>query len=376
VDGHLVNKLEYIELINFRNHRSFVADLTGGFTVITGPNGVGKTNILEAISLLSPGRGLKSTHFKEMVNFADQTSWHVTYNIHSGNMGYHVAMHCSLGDSATRRDVLVDGQHVHNIAELANIASLVWFYPQMDQMAITSSSNRRHFFDRIVYSFIAEHAKQLTSYQKLTKERLKLLENNCRDQEWLSMIEKQIADAGCHIAANRNIVCQILQSEINKAESPFPKVGITLTGEVEKAFRNGETHENIKEIFVGYLAQNRKIDAAHHRTYYGPHRCDLNLVYQEKGTCLSICSTGERKAMLISIILAQTKALLKDRGILPILLLDEVFVHLDHCKREFLIGELSHLGAQTFITGIDINQFSNMLAEAKYISLEREETTI
>lgn len=327
-----------LRLSHFRSHLSARLALDGRPVAISGPNGAGKTNILEAVSLLSPGRGLRRAATDEIARRPEGLGWKVAAVLESLHRIHEVETWAAPGEA---RQVTIDGKAAPQVA-LGRIARLVWLVPAMDRLWTEGADGRRRFLDRIAMSFEPGHAEAVLDYEKAMRERNRLLRDQVSDARWFEALEAQMAACGARIVAVRQAAVARLMTAQEGAETAFPAADIALVGP-----EGGETRSDLAEA----LAASRQADLRAGRTLVGPHRDDLAAVYAAKGVAADQCSTGEQKALLLSLVLANARALAEDFGAPPILLLDEVAAHLDADRRAALFDEVCALGAQAWMTG-------------------------
>jgi len=338
-----------LKLAHFRSHRAARIVLDGRPVALYGPNGAGKTNILEAISLLSPGRGLRRTSAVEMARRPGALGWKVA-GVLAGDGGPHEVETWAEAGAAVRR-VRIDGKHATQAA-LGGVARILWLEPSMDRLWMEGAEGRRRYLDRMTLSFIPSHGEAVLSYDKARRERNRLLRDQVDDMAWFSALEGRMAKAGAEVIANRaNALARLAAAQLG-AETAFPTAKLAL------AEPPGAPEIGDEAGLVRALAAGRTRDRAAGRTLSGPHRTDLVAVYGAKGMAARLCSTGEQKALLISLVLANARALAEDLGTPPILLLDEVAAHLDAERRGALYAEIGALGAQAWMTGTDVELFA------------------
>jgi DNA replication and repair protein RecF len=328
---------------------------------IFGPNGAGKTNILEAVSMFSPGRGLRRAHANELIRRPEALGWKLSAVVQSGHQVHELATWAEPGSG---RQVTIDDKAAPQAA-LGRIARMVWLVPAMDRLWIESADGRRRFWDRMVLSFDPSHAEAALSYEKAMRERNRLLKDQVRDAHWYVALERQMAEAGVSLQDNRRAAIDRLSSAQAGAETAFPAAELTLVEETKTPGRADE--------FAALLAENRQRDLYAGRTLVGPHRADLDAVYAAKGVAAKQCSTGEQKALLISLILASARALAEDFGAPPIVLLDEVAAHLDAGRRAALYDEICALGAQAWMTGTGPELFEDLGDRAQHLGITEED---
>lgn len=351
--------LSELRLSHFRSHKAARLQTDGRPVAIYGPNGAGKTNILEAISMLSPGRGLRRASVDEMARAPEKLGWKITATLESLSEVHELATWVE-GDST--RQVQIDGKAAPQLA-LGRLARIVWLVPVMDRLWVEGAGERRRFLDRMVMSFIPSHADATLKYEKSMRERNRLLKDQVRDPSWYGALESQMAEAGGAISANRVEVLERLRAAQDGAQTAFPTADLSLIS--ADALPPEQTADSLREAF----GAGRTRDLAAGRTLTGPHRADLHAVYAAKGVDAKLCSTGEQKALLVSLILANARALAQDFGAPPILLLDEVAAHLDADRRAALYDEICALGAQAWMTGTGAELFDALGDRANYIEV-------
>jgi DNA replication and repair protein RecF len=317
--------------------------------VLFGPNGAGKTNILEALSLLSPGRGLRRALAEDLIRRPEAIGWKISAELTSPEQVHEVELQAEPTQGRTTR---IDGKAVPQTA-LARLLRVLWLIPAMDRLWIEGAEGRRRFLDRTTMSFTPEHADVVLAYEKAMRDRNRLLKDGVRDAHWYAALESQMARFGAEISVNRRAALTTLQAAQDGAEGDFPAGDLSIV-----AADGAVTPEDPEELRAA-LAQSRARDMAAGRTLVGPHRVDLEAIFIRKGVPARQCSTGEQKALLISLILANARALHATTGTAPVLLLDEVAAHLDATRRAALYDEITALGAQAFLTGTDSNLFTD-----------------
>lgn len=315
--------------------------MDGRPVALFGANGAGKTNVLEAVSLLSPGRGLRRAGIEELARRPEGVGWKVSAEV----SGHEVE---TFAEPGAARVVRIDGKAATQIG-LGRIAAVVWLVPAMDRLWIEAAEGRRRFLDRLVLAFLPDHAQAVLDYERTMRERNRLLRDGVTDAHWYLALERAMAEAGAAIDGNR---AEVL-ARLTGAEAEFPRAELTLV-----------TAEPYDDLAVA-LAEGRRRDMGAGRTLAGPHRADLRAVWAEKGMPADQCSTGEQKALLISLVLAHARALAAERGAPPVLLLDEVAAHLDPERRAALYEAICGLGAQAFMTGTEAGLFGDLGARAQ-----------
>ncbi len=354
--------LTKLTLSHFRSHRRTVLDLDARPVAIHGPNGAGKTNLIEAVSLFSPGRGLRRASAAEMARRPESLGWKIT-GLLTGPVGQNEIAFTS--ENGAARSITINDKSASQIA-LGRIARTVWLIPAMDRLWIEGAEGRRRFLDRMTLSFFPDHAQATLDYEKAMRDRNRLLKDQVRDARWYQALEAQMARSGVVLIANRQEALARLQLAQDSAETGFP------TAELDIVQSEGSLPDTEADLLEA-LAESRFRDMAAGRTLVGPHRSDLYGVYAAKGVPASDCSTGEQKALLISLILANARALAEDFGAAPILLLDEVAAHLDASRRAALYAELTALGAQAWMTGTGPELFAELGENAQYLEVTDED---
>lgn len=346
-----------LTLSHFRSHRAARLALDGRPVAISGPNGAGKTNIIEAVSLLSPGRGLRRASADELARKPDAIGWKIRAETAAPLHELE-----TFAKGADSRQVRIDGKPAPQAA-LGRILRILWLVPAMDRLWIESAEGRRRFLDRMTLSFAPDHADAVLAYEKAMRDRNRLLKDMVSDAHWYVALESQMADAATRITANRHHALARIAAAQQGAETAFPAAELALIG---------PEGEDIPEDLAPALAANRRRDMAAGRTLLGPHRADLAARYATKGVPADQCSTGEQKALLISLILANARALAADLGTPPILLLDEVAAHLDQHRRAALYDEICALGAQALMTGTEPGLFDSLGNRAQSFAVVEE----
>ncbi len=343
--------LTRLRLTDYRNYAALDLALDGRHVCLYGANGAGKTNLLEAISQLGPGRGLRSAGLADMTRHDAEAGWTVSGELEDRRIG--VGLDTS-GNTA-KRQVRIDGAPA-NASDLAELIRIVWLTPTMDGVFRGGASERRRFFDRQVMAHVPSHGATSSRYEKAMRERNALLERGFIDPAWADAIEGRMAEAGAEIAANRVRVLRALQDSVNaRPEGHFPKADIALEGDTEITAASTPDLATIAESLADALREGRRRDIAAGRTLSGPHRSDLTVMHRPTGAPAREASTGQQKALLIGLILASAQALAAAAhdAPAPLLLLDEAAAHLDPDRRAALYDELSALPGQAWLTGTE-----------------------
>jgi DNA replication and repair protein RecF len=346
--------ISQLTLQDFRTYENLRLRPAGLMVALTGANGAGKTNLLEAISMFAAGSGLRGADLSALARMSGPGSWAVSA-LAEGTEG-EVQMGTSWAPNAdtNARAAMLDGKRLRSVAPLTQQLRMLWLTPAMDRLFSGPAGDRRRFLDRAVLLFDPAHGARVNVYDKLVRERLTLLEESRRDTTWLATLENQIAETAIAISHARLDAATLLDRHLSDTDhdGPFPWGHLAVTGEAEAL---AEAHPSVEaeEFYRQKLAANRGLDAAAGRTLFGPHRSDLSVSHGPKGIVAHLCSTGEQKALLIGLILAQARAAQQAVGVTPLLLLDEVTAHLDFQRRLGLFQALEKLGAQAWMTGTE-----------------------
>jgi DNA replication and repair protein RecF len=360
---------------NFRNYHAAQVELReAGPVVLTGANGAGKTNLIEAISLLAPGRGLRRATMDELAFSEGDGTWAINADV-EGMLGL-ATLGTGLGeragdDAAATRLYRVDREPATSAAVFADHLRVVWLTPAMDPLFNGPASERRRFLDRLVLAVDAQHSSRINALERSLRSRNRLLEDASSDSHWLDAVEHETAEVAVAVAAARSETTTRLQSALSEAQEAapgFPHTGIALDGTLERLLAEGSAAE-VEDRYRTLLKQNRAQDAAAGRTLEGPHRTDLVVMHVEKGTPAAGASTGEQKALLIRLVLAHASLIKQMTGAAPVLLLDEIVAHLDPIRRAALYGALSTLGAQVWMTGADPAAFAGIGTRAQVFEI-------
>jgi DNA replication and repair protein RecF len=366
--------LTRLSLTDFRSYAAAELALDGRPVVLVGPNGAGKTNLLEAVSLLTPGRGLRGASLAEIGRrLPGETrgrAWAVAATV--GAEGEETRLGTGVAEAgASRRTVRMEGETVPP-GRLAEHLRQVWLTPAQDRLFLEGAGDRRRFFDRLVFAATPRHAAYVTAYEKALRERMRLLTEGPADPAWLDALEARLAEAGALMAESRAATLAALQAEIDsRGERPFPQARLALTGVWEEMALAGQPLAEIEARLAAALKAARERDAAAGRALTGPHRGDLAVIHAEKDRPAAECSTGEQKALILNLVLAQAARLARvAEAPSPILLLDEVAAHLDARRRAALFDEIEALGLQAFLTGTDEHLFAGLEGRAQGVRVE------
>lgn len=365
--------MAWIKTLKLQSFRSYeteeVIDLKAGFIVFFGKNGAGKTNILEAVSLLSPGRGLRGARLTDLQKQGDMKNWAVFAEIQTRYELVRLGTGADPQKSPDKRAVRVNGRSARGQSVLSDYLSIVWLTPQMDGIFLDSARERRRFLDRLVFGFDPGHSGRVTRYENALSRRSKLLREGRADPGWLSALEQQMAETGTAIAAARYDFSHRLQAACNAAEHDlFPLARLNVAGALEQRLTTGKALE-VEEWFREALLGSRERDAFSGGAETGPHKSDLEVSYAKKTMPAAQCSTGEQKALLIGLVLAHARLIKAETGETPILLLDEVAAHLDEGRRAALYDILGNLEAQVWLTGTDTALFRDLEGRASFFEV-------
>jgi DNA replication and repair protein RecF len=348
--------IETLTLSHFRSHLAARLDFDSRPVALVGPNGAGKTNILEAVSLLSPGRGLRRAAVEDLARRPESLGWKVSASVQGLKGAHQLETWAEPGEA---RQVRIDSKAATQ-ASLGRVLRILWLVPAMDRLWIEAAEGRRRFLDRMTLSFFPEHGEHSLTYEKAMRDRNRLIKDQVGDAHWYAALEAQMAEAGRQITANRRAAIARITAAADAA-SAFPFADLALTGP-----EGSEEPDDLARAF----AEGRRRDIAAGRTLLGPHRADLLARYAAKNMPADQCSTGEQKALLISLILANARALAQDLGRAPILLLDEVAAHLDADRRAALYDEICALGAQAIMTGTEHELFDALGTRKQTFSVQ------
>ncbi len=363
-------------LTNFRSYGMLDLKVDRAHVVLVGPNGAGKTNVLEALSMFSPGRGLRGARLGELSRMpahasdaAAERPWAISATVSASDSAFQVGVGFlpgqGEGDSA-KRTVRMDGVPVAGVAELAQHVRLTWLSPAMDRIFVEGASERRRFLDRLISSFDPMHARRWNRYETAMRERIGALRSGA-GEGWLSALEQTMAETGVTVSASRLAgLAQLAAAMDQQGGTPFPRADMALSGFLEQGLG---THAavDVEDSFLARLRANRGRDLDAGRTHDGPHATDFLVSHREKGRAAENCSTGEQKALLIRIVLASASLPAPGAPEKPVLLLDEVAAHLDDVRRRALFEEIEALGVQAWLTGTDAPLFAGLEGRAQFM---------
>ena len=361
--------LKRIKLKDFRNYADLSLDLDSRHVVFSGNNGAGKTNLLEAISFLSPGRGLRRSSYADVARVGSFEGFSVFTRLDGMQGEVDLGTGTGVAEEIPTRKLRIDGVQAKTVDDLLDHVRVLWLTPAMDGLFTGAAGDRRRFLDRLVLSLDPAHGRRAADYERAMKSRNRLLSETRRDNTWLSGLEIQMAELGIAMAQARHEMLGLLRHLVEETSggSPFPSSMITLSGFMDQQWHRPAA--DLEEEFVETLAESRARDAAAGRTLDGPHRVDLLIRHREKDMEAERCSTGEQKALLIGLVLAHAKLVANMTNHAPILLLDEIAAHLDEGRRAALFDLVDAMGGQAFMTGTDSAMFAALGERARYFSV-------
>lgn len=384
----LKSGVKRLTLTDYRNYKNLRINAEISPIVITGENGSGKTNILEAISFLTPGRGLRSARLAdikrirndgEAENFGSENVWSVAAEIlkNDEEISVGTAVQSTIREDTEddefhkfdRRIVKINQQKITQQSELGKYISAIWVTPQMDRLFLGGPQPRRSFLDRLVYAFDLEHAKRTANFEHLYRQWFQLLKSGNSDVRWLQSIEADMATLGVAIAAARREQIARLNTFIeSEPDDVFPDLRLELNGIVEKMLET-EPAIKVEDFYAANLVKQRR-NVIYNDSVDGVNRTDFKVFFAKKNMPAELCSTGEQKALLVSIILAQTKCQILNKGFAPVLLLDEITTHLDDKKRDALLQKIHDLQIQAWITSTEEKNFTVLQNKAQFFKLK------
>jgi len=376
----MLSRIDSLSLTDFRSYERGELAAGGRSVFLFGANGAGKTNLLEAVSLLSPGRGLRGAALADVgrrrPGEARGRAWAVSAAVAFGDGVVRMGTGAEAG-GAPRRAVRIEGETVAP-GRMAEFVRPVWLTPAQDRLFLDAAGERRRFFDRLVFAGEPAHAAHAGAYDRALRERMRLLTAETPpDGAWLSALEARMAEAGALMAEARARTLAALQAEIDsRGGRPFPQAALGLTGEWERLASEEVEFADIESRLAAALAAARERDAAAGRALTGPHRGDLAVVHRERDRPAAECSTGEQKALILNLVLAQAARLSRaESQPNPILLLDEVAAHLDPVRRAALFDEIEALSLQAFMTGTDEALFDHFKGRALGVLVDASRLT-
>jgi DNA replication and repair protein RecF len=362
-----------VRLSDFRNYRQLRLDCGAAPVVLVGPNGAGKTNLLEALSFLVPGRGLRRARLDEVCRRArggdpDVTAWAVaaTLDTPDGRLAIGTGLEPTRTPGTLRRAVRIDGRPAASQTVLGLHVAAVWLTPQLDRLFLDGPGDRRRFLDRLVTALHPQHAGDAAAYDNAMRQRSRLLGEGNRDPHWFTALEDTMARHGVALAANRADTVQRLDAAARLGVGPFPRASLAMAGEIDDWVATMPAIDAEDRLRAG-LGAGRLRDAESGTTSYGPHRSDLAVRHLDLDLPAAEGSTGQQKALLVSIALAHARLVALLRGSAPLLLLDEIAAHLDAERRIALFDEVLALGVQSWMTGTDAELFAPLVGRAQLL---------
>jgi DNA replication and repair protein RecF len=374
------SRIHRLTLTHFRNYRAASLETRGDMVVLVGPNGAGKTNCIEAISFLSPGRGLRRATLDDVADNQGDGSWAVSAEVEGAlglatlGTGIDAQIFSEEGrseEATASRRCRIDREPVTSATAFGDHLRMVWLTPAMDGLFLGAASERRRFFDRLVLAIDSQHSSRVSALERSLRSRNRLLEVRNYDDHWCDAIERETAELAVAVAAMRGQTVTRLAAMLRARgqASAFPSAAIMLDGWMENALIH-EPATAVEDRYREILRSSRARDAAAGRTLDGPHLTDLQVIYAPKNMPARDASTGEQKALLIGLVLAHASLVAEMTGITPLLLLDEVIAHLDPDRRIALFNELAKLGAQVWMTGADPAAFADVGASSETFDVD------
>lgn len=354
-------------LQDFRSYRSLDLPVEARIVALTGENGAGKTNVLEALSLFTPGRGLRRAELADMAS-QDGTGGFAA-SITLAGEGARLGIGLSEPDAEGRRSRMarIDGAAVGSALAFSEYLRIVWLTPDSDGLFRASAGERRRFLDRLVLAVDPGHATRSNALERALRSRNRLLEESPGQAQWLDAVEREIAELGVAVAAARAETVARLSAIIDEtrdAASPFPQAELALSGDIDRLVAELPALD-AEEAYRSRLRQNRPRDRAAGRTLVGPQASDLQVRHVQKNIAAEFGSTGEQKALLIGLVLAHARLVAAMSGLSPLVLLDEIAAHLDPRRRAALYEDLLALGCQIWMTGADPTLFAELPGAAQ-----------
>lgn len=365
--------LRRLILSEFRSYATLDIAIAARTIVVTGENGSGKTNLLEAISMFAQGRGLRRADLADCARRGGSGGFAISVEMAApeGTVQLGTGLDPAQGDAAPARRHRIDRETVASARVFADHLRLVWLTPAMDSLFNGSPGERRRFLDRLVLAVDAEHGTRVAAMERALRQRNRVLEEGRRaDAVWLDAIEREVAELAVAVAAARTETVGRLAALIGaRHDTAFPWAEVTLAGEVE-ALCASYAALDVEDRYRAMLKANRTQDAAAGRTLIGPQTADLVVRHGPKAVEAGLCSTGEQKALLVGLVLAHARLVADLSGLAPIILLDEIAAHFDAVRREALFADLASLGSQVWMTGADETAFAAIIGDAQHLHVE------
>ena len=371
--------VQRLTLTNFRNYTNLTLEAQPKPVVLFGSNGAGKTNLLEAVSMLAPGQGIRRAALTDLARHAGAGDWSVAARVQRDDspieVGTGIRGGRASGERAAARIARIDGENQSSTAALADVVEISWLTPALDGLLTGPASERRRFLDRLILCFDPRHRTRANQFERAMRQRNRLLDDGIRDDAQFRGLEEQLAEAGVAMAAARLDAVAALNAvaerrRIRAPDSPFPWAEARLDGDLEAHLAEAAAVD-VEDAYALTLARTRERDRAAGRTLTGPHRADFLLIHGPKDMPGRMCSTGEQKALLVGLVLAHAElSAARRQGAAPILLLDEIAAHLDALRREALFNELLLLGTQAWMTGTDRTAFASLEGKAVFLQVD------
>ena len=359
-----LTKIGKLNLTDFRNHSYSSITTDKDFILLTGSNGSGKTNVIEAISMFSASKGLRGSNLVDQSNTKGSGGWSIFMEVHSelGNLKLGTGINKPDLINGKARQCRVDGTSYKSPKIFTNYLGIIWLTPQMDGLFTGQKSDRRKFFDKLINLIETEHSENVKTYERLIMQRNKVLARlDIVEDKWLDNLEKQIAQLATQIFISRDLavtkINKIMEEEVRS--NIFPSAKIIMREEIGNINLHSDMEE-IEENLKNLLYEFRKKDKITFRANVGPHRTDFTLLYKKNDMFAENCSTGEQKNLLISLILAEARVFQNNNNNLPILLLDEITAHMDNKRLANLFDQISDIGSQAWLTGTSPEFFSHI----------------
>lgn len=364
-------QISSLSLQDFRSYEQLSLDLGEAMVVaISGENGAGKTNILEALSLFSPGKGLRRADPADLARASGPGSYAISIDVNDGLTRTRLGTGVS-SPSSPRRTHRVDREPASSARAFTDHLRIVWLTPAMDGLFSGTGGDRRRFLDRLVLAMDSDHAARVSALEKALRNRNRLLEERVPDVRWLDAAEQEIAEYAIAVTLARAETIERLRciiAESKDRESPFPWADIQLLGDLDQIV-SSQPALNAEEEYRKILRESRRRDAAAGRTLVGPQSTDLKVLHGPKNMEARRCSTGEQKALLVGLVLAQAALVRSATGIAPIALLDEIMAHFDPMRRRALFNILEQFGCQAWVTGADPAAFREIAGNRIFIKV-------
>lgn len=368
INSYFINSLV---LNTFRNYKHTSFDFKNYSHIIYGGNGLGKTNILEAISLLSAGKGIRSASLDEIVmDSYNSTGIMGTVSSSLGSYDLNMSVDFSEDSNSYKKKYFLDGSQLKTKSLLDYYLNCIWLIPQMDNFFLQDNTSKRKFIDRLIFNLDKSHLSRLNEHDKLIRERNKLLSSQNYNAKWLDLIEEKLVEITVSLVVSRLDFINNL-NEYTKQDDRYP-LELNFKGEVENLLEKHVYSLKVENLLKEILQENRKNDLLTGQTSLGAHKSKLVCNLISKNNLAEHSSTGEQKMMLISIIVSFTKLIQKVKNISPILLLDEVNVHLDQNNTKYVVNKVLDLGSQAFVTTTHKEMYKDFENNFQFLKINKE----